>query len=444
MIRPASPAPESAAVDAYQQAISLYKQGEYTESLKQLVSGLQVDVNYKPLYLLARDILGKMGGTEERRLFAIALSEFDQFQPFFDLGYHFIDTEHYPLAIVFLKKARELEPSNVDAAYELAFAYMARFQIEAALQVLDSIDYSGDFWAAYLYYQCKLWLKQPEGVAEFTTEAQTLLESQTSNESIELAQYKINELKDSLARYQHIEFQTQTPIREWHFIQYGAAILQLAEEDTAEPAGGRYVALWGSLAETRRILEQFVKYLTQLQRLPQRVIAIPERESEIIGRALAQLLQVPFSTLEVMEDFSESLIVAMDSRSFNGIEPLIDIQPNQTVFAFYQSWLERSMIVPDVVGLLAQHYWSPWADGRLKLDEQQVVHKLPADERPIEVLVQELLKTPLDTTVDTSTFQQQLSFYLNHQQWLKGGVKGGFKRSPFTVESPVPGSYFGY
>jgi hypothetical protein len=46
--------------------------------------------------------------------------------------------------------------------------------------------------------------------------------------------------------------------------------------------------------------------------------------------------------------------------------------------------------------------------------------------------------------MDTSTFQQQLSFYLNHQQWLKGGVKGGLKRSPFTVESPVPGSYFGY
>lgn len=82
MIRSARVASEATAHYYYQQAVTLYKQKHYPESLKQLALGLQVDVNYKPLYLLARDIFAKLNGVEERRLFAIALSDFDQFQAF--------------------------------------------------------------------------------------------------------------------------------------------------------------------------------------------------------------------------------------------------------------------------------------------------------------------------------------------------------------------------
>lgn len=443
MIRPTHITASSAALEAYQQAVHLYKKGEYKDALRQLVTGFQADINYKPLYFLARDVLGKLGGTEERRLFAIALNEFEQFQPFFDLGYHFIDTEHYPLAIVFLKKALALKPDNKDAAYELAFAYMARFQIQQALNVLASVDYESDFWLAYLYHQCKLWLKQPEGISDFITEARQLLMTQSITESIDIALYKIQELEDSLQRYQQVDFANSLPIREWHFIQYGAAILNYAEDDV-DVAGGRYVGLWGSNENTIQVLNNLIVYLTQLKRLPKRVIAIPERESEILGRVLAQLLQVPFSTLEIMEDFSDCLMVAMDGQAFNGIEPLIDIKPNQTVFAFYQSWLERSMIVSDVVGVLAQHYWSPWEEGRLQTDAMtNKVKRLEADDRPIEILVQELLDLHSVKTNSATSTNPHLAFYLTHQDYLKGGVKGGTKRSPFTVESPVPGSYFG-
>lgn len=54
---------------------------------------------------------------------------------------------------------------------------MARFNNQAALKTLAKVDYESDFWAAYLYYQCKLWLKQPEGVAEFIQDVQLLLKN---------------------------------------------------------------------------------------------------------------------------------------------------------------------------------------------------------------------------------------------------------------------------
>ncbi|WP_020560634.1 hypothetical protein [Thiofilum flexile] len=427
MIRPARVAPEATAHHYYQQAVILYKQRYYPEALKQLALGLQVDADYKLLYLLARDIFAKLNGAEERRLFAIALSDFNQFQAFFDLGYHFIDTEHYELAAALLEKALKLAPTNIDAAYELAFAYMARFKNQEALAALSKVDYESDFWAAYLYYQCKLWLKQPEGIIEFIDDVQLLLDNKKLNESADLIQDKVTELQESLKRYQQVSFNDQVPIREWHFVQYGCAILAYNEENTAI-AGGRYTHLVGDLSFVHLILDNLTRYLASTQRIPKKIVALPDPESMLLGLVLAELLQLPCNLLEIMEDFTDCLVVAADSQSFNGIEPLIDILPNQTVFALHHTWLSRSMIIPDVVGVISQFYTSPWSELGLTDDSEMLTG---------------LTKRILAASIERKTsFDRHLTFYQQHAEWLKGGKLGGNKRSPYSIESPIGGEYY--
>ncbi|MBK8454467.1 MAG: tetratricopeptide repeat protein [Thiofilum sp.] len=429
MIRSARVASEATAHYYYQQAVTLYKQKHYPESLKQLALGLQVDVNYKPLYLLARDIFAKLNGVEERRLFAIALSDFDQFQAFFDLGYHFIDSEHYELAAALLEKALALAPTNIDAAYELAFAYMARFNNQAALKTLAKVDYESDFWAAYLYYQCKLWLKQPEGVAEFIQDVQLLLKKQSLNDSLELIQDKINELEESFKRYQQLTITDKMPIRDWHFVQYGAAILHYNEENKTI-AGGRYTHLQGDNQLVYLVLNKLVVYLQTLNRVPEKIIALPDSESELLGQILAQLLQRPCNTLEMMEDFSHCLMVAADSSLFNGIEPLVEVCPQQTVFALNHSWLKRSMIVPDVVGFLTQEYVTSWAEA----DLEQILTNTTSYYINKIMLNKSFVLEPC--------FKEHLEFYQSQDKWLKGGIHGGVKRSPYSIESPVGAECF--
>lgn len=429
MIRPARVATEATAHYYYQQAVTLYKQTHYPESLRQLVLGLQVDVNYKPLYLLARDIFAKLNGVEERRLFAIALSDFDQFQAFFDLGYHFIDSEQYELAAALLEKALTLAPTNIDAAYELAFAYMARFNNQAALKALAKVDYESDFWAAYLYYQCKLWLGQPEGVAEFIQDVQLLLKKQVLSESLELIQDKINELEESLRRYQQVTVTDRMPIRDWHFVQYGAAILHYNEENKAI-AGGRYTYLQGDAQLVCLVLNKLVVYLQTLNRVPEKILALPDIESELLGQILAQLLQKPYSTLEMMEDFTNCLIVAADSSLLNGIEPLVEVCAQQTVFALNHSWLKRSMIVPDVVGFLTQEYVTSWVEA----DLEQIFTKATTCDINKIMLNYNIAIEPC--------FEEHINFYQSQAKWLKGGIDGGVRRSPYSIESPVGADSF--
>lgn len=422
MIRPVRAHSEASVHYYYQQAVMFYKQQHYAKSLEQLVRGLQIDVDYKPFYLLARDIFAKLNGIEERRLFAIALSDFEDFQAFFDLGYHFIDTEHYELAAALLEKALQLEPTNIDAAYELAFAYMARFKIQAALNALKRVNYESDFWAAYLYYQCKLWLNQPEGVADFINDVKALLKNNVIHESSELINDKILELEESLKRYHTLTLSNKKLLRDWHFIQYGGVILHYFEANKSR-AGGRYLDLTGTHTLVHLVLSKLVNYLSTLERLPQRILALPDADSIVLGKVLGHLLKIPCEYLEIVEDFTQCLIVAADSRSLNGVEPLIEISPQQTVFAFNHSWLKRSMIVPDVIGVMTQHYESPWA-----------ALNLTADSASLDHLVQEILATSISLDAE---FKDDLAFYQKQALWLKGGEQGGSKRSPYSIESPV-------
>jgi hypothetical protein len=89
-------------------------------------------------------------------------------------------------------------------------------------------------------------------------------------------------------------------IPDWHFIQYGAAILDLMDEsvseDAFEVAGGRYVALWGQMESVRRVLEMLKIFLAATEQKPRIVVAHEDRDSQILGLALSQVLGLPFET----------------------------------------------------------------------------------------------------------------------------------------------------
>lgn len=59
------------------------------------------------------------------------------------------------------------------------------------------------------------------------------------------------------------------PIRDWHFVQYGAAILHYNEENKTI-AGGRYTHLQGDNQLVYLVLNKLVVYLQTLNRVPEK------------------------------------------------------------------------------------------------------------------------------------------------------------------------------
>ena len=416
-------------------------------ALRELAQGLRVDAGHKPLYRLAAQCLRALEAAEEAHLVETVLADFRSADPFYALGDYYANDQNFELAIPILERAHALAPHRLDVALSLAQSYTARFSPQDAYDTLQRAGLQGDFWATYEFYWAALLCNRPPvGMTEFINDARLSI----AHANLEVQQrdnltYALDKLAQALARLQ--AFPDPRPlVQDWHFIQYGGAILDYFDDRTADDglsvAGGRWVSLWATSAHVAMLLDKLRQMLITLERRPQRIIALPDRDSEIIGCAAALLLDLPFELAveEMGESLAQphSLLVAADHRRLRE-KALLLVLPGQTIFALNLHWLHHGGVTPDIAGLLSQALYLPW-DGALQVDPEtrQLTHTAP-DARPAEVIAQELAATEPERDAH---FDETLAFYRARAVYLKGGGRGGDLRLPFHADSPVPGSFF--
>lgn len=429
-----SPGPSSPAEEPTAAARAALDRGDPQAALTSLRLAFAADPGHAPAYQAAAACLRALDGADEAALFERALARSDDPEAYFDLGYHFVDVGHEALAVPFLERALALAPGDVEIAAELAVALAADRRPAEGFAALERLDLGRQFGPRYQHAWCALLANRPDVVRRFLDEARPNLAAPDADPAILGA---VNELAECLAR---LETLSDPPplVQHWHYVQYGAAILDLFEEP--EVAGGRYVALWGSDQAVATSLAKLRTLLETLGRPPEQVLALPDRDSEILGRAAARLYDLPFE-IGAEPSFARpgALVVAADNRLLADHPALREVQAGQTVFALNLHWLARAPITPDVAGLLTQRYSYPWGE-RYQVDpaSRQVV-PIPPDGRPPEAIAAQLAATP---PAEDAGFAERLLFYRQHAAHLKGGEQGGERRLTFRKDSPVAGSYF--
>lgn len=424
------------AQESLQTAKNHYEAGAYDEALGSLSLGFRADVEYKPLYGLASDILEKLGAAEEKALFEDALTRFDAFEPFNNLGVHFFQLGHDDLALPFLQKAVGIDASDSETLYGLAMILARRSQIGSAIEVLEK-DTQKVFWNYLFWAKLRVMHDLPEGVQTALDELYAVLDQEPDQLEVAIPRQKVNEVKEMLVRYGQIEIPRQH-IQDWHFIQYGGAILDFFEDDVA---GGRYVATWGSNAALRTVLQKLTRYLAIMDVTIDHVRYMDNRNAEIIARVLADMLGIDHGVYGAAEECARCLIVGGDTSDFNASEELARLEKETIVFALNHNWREPSYITPDIIGLMSQMYSFPWEGGAMRIvdAEKGQTETSEPDARDADVIAAEIL------AIEPEAFDESIfDVYTRHQRQLKGiGDLAGEHRYNFMVESPVPGAYFG-
>ncbi|MHA1138371.1 MAG: hypothetical protein ACTSSE_17965 [Candidatus Thorarchaeota archaeon] len=253
----------------------------------------------------------------------------------------------------------------------------------------------------------------------------------------------LNRLEETLHRLGAIS-NPEPIIQHWHFIQYGSAVLDYFDERTTPDglsvAGGRWVYKHVSMTEVISIIRKLERFLNELDMHYRVVIGLPDRDSQIIGSAIAQRLDIPFK--EANEDIlcqQHSLVVTADNRHI--VNPALgEVLQNQTLFSFNLNWLSEALHTPDVVGLMTQVCALPWSGGNIQMNTETGEKKVEKpDNRPVPQIVQDLVSTEPDMD---PKFPEIIDFYKKVAPHLKAAGKSGSRRLPFRTDSPVPGSYF--
>ena len=435
----------SPAIENYNAAKKAFDEGNYTEALRLQVYAFSADPDFKPTYELAVLAIEKLGGEDEAVLFKKAIADFNNYKPFYDLGYHFIDVGNYRMAIPFLQRALVLSNNSLSVAMELSIAYAAQFQPEKGMELLKQIDLENSFWAWCQLYWCSLLSNQPDGIEQFISNTKMQfkdnLDMQDRNT---IAIYSaLSKMEECLLRCKTIE-KPKYIIRDWQYIQYGGAILEYfdnkIDENALQVAGGRYVAKFGSNSEVKMIISKLKEYLVKLERFPETIYMLPGRNCEIIGKAISKVFGVSCTQYNRNEPVQNCLIVAGNTSDFNDCPEFVSITGNTLTFALNHNWLESSLISPDICGFMTQTYIFPWEGGNLKINpETNQVDKSEPDLRLAEEIAESIARE--EGEVDPG-FKDILEFYYERKDYMKGGSKDSFRRLHYNTDSPVKGAYF--
>jgi hypothetical protein len=430
----------SPAEEHQKQAEQLLKQGDARDALGALKMGFVADVKHRPLYAVAAKALAALGGVDEAKLFLAAHDKMESAVPFFNLGYHFVEVGQDDFAVPFLERAHALAPTERVVANELALALAGSFRPAKGRDVLARVDYTQEWGIAYQYHWCRLLAGDDPKDAEAFVAAPPKNAEPGQEDNIAYMRLRLSEC---LERRRSIP-QPLLEIRDWHFIQYGAAILDFMDERYADGgkqvAGGRHVYQAASDEALAEILGKLKALLEGLGRQFERVVALPDRDSEIVGCAVAAWLGLPWERAdEANLEAPRCLVVAGEASRFGEFPQVHTVQDGQTTFALWQQWTQPGPWTPDIVGVLAQVYVLPWSGNRLRIDpETNKPVQLPEDSRPVKEIVAELQAT---APSEDPSFAETLAFYLARKALVRGG-KAGQGRHPFQRDSPVPGSYF--
>jgi tetratricopeptide (TPR) repeat protein len=431
----------SEAIKDFEEASNLYESSDYQGALRALSWGFRKDVNYKPLYTLSVKALSMLEATQEATLFIEALNHFDQFEPFNNLGTHFFDAERYDLSIPFLEKAILLDASMSDTAHDLALAYSRTFQIDKALEVLETNHHhENDFWSYWFWCKLRILNNMPDGIEEALDELNDILNQMANQQELEIPRQKVTEINEVLTRY-HLIAKPMMHIRDWHFIQYGGAILDYFEDSDTYVAGGRYVATWGSNESINIICHKLKIFLESIDFKVKQVRYLDDKNSHIIGLIASKALGLNAQRYDVDKNSNNALIVGANTSDFDAHQEFAQIKKGQILFSLNHNWLESAYLTPDIIGFMSQTYYFPWDGNGIKIidAEKGITETSEPDNRDAIDIAADIFKSDDSPAMDSKI----LSYYKKHKEYLKAiGSKSGKIRYNYMIESPVVGSYF--
>ena len=187
--------------------------------------------------------------------------------------------------------------------------------------------------------------------------------------------------------------QPEAALRWWDAVLQGAVLVHVSPYG-AEDMGGRYAALFDDVDRFGQVLAGLDAALTEAGHgRPARVVAAPDRDSQILGWALCTRygLEAPerLDDPEVLEADAPG-VTLIAAYTWTGVldedaGARFRDDPTSVLFAYSLEWTRMHRLVPDVVGVEAQTIVPPWGE-RMRVNGMPGVD-LPEGARPEVVTI---------------------------------------------------------
>ncbi|MEU8527975.1 MULTISPECIES: tetratricopeptide repeat protein [Streptomyces] len=200
-------------------------------------------------------------------------------------------------------------------------------------------------------------------------------------------------LRGMMARTDHVAPHSpldEQDLRGWHFALTGGILASFSPYAWDAGMSGRWAYLGDSVELCRHGLHRLGVILAAAGLRPSSVSLLPDRDSEILGRAAALLFGLPAVPYEPSR--ADTLVVAYELGEVEPklVKTLRTRAPGQVLFEHASRWTDPAPVWADVSALLAQQVMRPWGEHHRYPDGAEPV-LVPADTRPAEEIAAEIV-----------------------------------------------------
>jgi hypothetical protein len=367
----------------------------------------------------------------------------DDVQALYDAGYALHEQGLFELAACVLDRANRVAPGTASVVMELSSALEESLRFHDAARVLHESTLVGrEPWPTYLYAYNAL-------MSGSLAQARAILATVGFADGDELG-VAVRRLEGMFARADAIAQVSPLDHEDldgWHAVLHGSVLLHESVEGFSEAMRGRYAYVSDGFGLLRAGLEAALAVLEASEIAIPRILAAPDRSSQILAWAAAQRTGAPLEQLLDAPD-APGLIVVYDLDRVGDVAPLQIMQahrPGQVLWAHASCWTNPFPYTPDLTTFLYQTCVSPWEGGALRVDpETQKVVAAEPDDSPIERIGANILAAE---PVDSHSSRAQLLALVHALRRVEGEGMAGMRRrvgqrTRQHKGSPVPSNRF--
>ena len=389
-----------------------------------------------------------------------AAASADGAQLLFDLGYQLVEVGLSDVAATVLSRANRLYPREPGIVSELVCALENDLQNDEAVRVLLTIpehveqQFVPRYQLAFNRFFCG-------DVPAARALLPRLRELMTEEPSHPFMLATLTGFSERAAMLEGVSPLDRRDLRGWHFVLDGAPLLHLSPFGRDEGMNGRYGWLQDDESRCIEGIRRASLALTTMGApMPPRVFALPGRESEILARATALVLRVPFQPwpdrgsqepgLIVAYDLAEVVAAAWESHQGDDPPPLLaqlgEHHPGQILWSHVCCWTRSLPIAADLVTFHVEFASSPWSERIRVRAEGTGTEREPADVSPAEAIAARIapMSVPRDAMFDVDTLERLCAaMHELDGQHAAGALRREGRRRRHWEGGPVRSGRFG-
>jgi hypothetical protein len=351
----------------------------------------------------------------------------------YDLGYQLIEDGLPAIAATVLRRCYDAVGESEQVVTELVAALEAMMAYRDAAAFLRDLPLLADSFLCRYLYAFNSTLGGDLATARIAVDKLA-----PADRDQEIMAGRIRSFLARADRIAGIRSLDERDLRGWHYVITGGILTHQSPYGFDAPMHGRYAWLQDSPARVATGVARLERALAAWKIEPPCVYAPPGPGHDVVATLIATRLGVPIAPWPAVGVPAPGVIAIYDLAAVEGrdVPRMLDVRPDQVVYAHASPWAVDGPIAADVTTLLYQTLVPPWGP-TLAVEDGAVVTR-PADTRSAADIAADVVAAgelrDEDVSVDDLEGLDRLI--------AAAGPPAGPRRERLWAGSPVPSNRF--